>query len=279
MKRTIIIAGIIFLFGLLNPFQGLSLEPKESYDITPDIYGMDFQEVTIPTEDDLELFGWYFPATDARSVRCIILSHNGKGNMEDMIEIAGDFLSLGYHVLTYDYRGYGNSDPFPVSSEFYIYTQFATDMQAAINYVIREISRIRQIDLYGRGIGAGLSIAVGGGMHTHVKNIIADSPYYTMDDIRERYEKEKGKTLRVPIGFDRNTFEPAHAMNTPQAKRKRFLFIAGRDDPIYTRRMIRDLDNNTDKGTTYTVRRATAETTYTTDRAGYFEALKSFLNE
>ncbi|MFO8054442.1 MAG: alpha/beta hydrolase, partial [Bacteroidales bacterium] len=203
-----------------------ALDPKEDYDFTPAQYGMDYQEVQIPTTDGLTLYGWYFPASSQKSIKCVILSHNGKGNMENMLEIAGDFLSLGYNVLTYDYRGYGKSDDFPISSQFYIYSQFADDTEAAIEYVRKKIDDIRQIDLYGKGIGAGLSIAIGSGQHTHVKNIIADSPYYTMDDIQERYKEEKDTDIKVPIGYDRNTFEPAYAMKASQARRKNYLLIA-----------------------------------------------------
>mgnify|MGYP006277655287 CR=1 FL=1 len=268
----------LILFLILVVSQSFALNPKKTYDITPAQYGIDYEEVNIATEDGLNLFGWYFKPTDPKSIKCVIISHDGEGNMEDVIEIAGDFISLGYHVLTYDYRGYGKSDDFKISDQFYIYAQFEKDMHAAIEYVRKEINGIRQIDLYGRGIGAGLSIAVGAGQHTHVKNIIADSPYYTMEDIRERYMEEKGKDIKVPVGFDKNTFEPAHAMDNRGASRKRFLFIAGKDDDIYDKNVVKDLEDKTDKGTIYLVRNATAQTTYSIDRKAYFEELESFLN-
>ncbi|MFO8086399.1 MAG: alpha/beta hydrolase [Bacteroidales bacterium] len=270
---------IFFILFALLTTNAFALNPKKEYDITPDQYGMDYQEVSITTKDQVKLYGWHFSPADPKSIKCVIISHDGEGNMEDMIEIAGNFISMGYHVLTYDYRGYGKSDDFTISKQFYIYAQFEKDMQAAIEFVRKEINGIRQIDLYGRGIGAGLSIAVGAGQRTHVRHIIADSPYYTMNDIREKYQKEKGQDIKVPVGFNKNTFEPAHAMDNPGASRKRFLFIAGKDDDIYDKKIVKNLNDMTDNGDIYLVRKATAQTTYSSDRKQYFEKLKTFLNE
>lgn len=274
MKKIILIS-----FLLLIASGSYALSPKKTYDITPDQFGMEYEEVSISTEDGLNLFGWYFKPSDPRSIKCVIISHDGEGNMEDVIEIAGNFISLGYHVLTYDYRGYGKSDDFTISPKFYIYAQFGKDMLAAIEHVRKKISGIRQIDLYGRGIGAGLSIAVGAGQHTHVKHIIADSPYFSMEDIRQRYMDEKGINIKVPVGFDKNTFEPAYAMNNQGASRKQFMFIAGKDDEIYDKKIVKELDDMTDNGYVYLVKDATAQTTYAVDRKEYFEELKKFLNE
>lgn len=269
---------ISYLFLFLFLSSGLyALDPKESYDATPAQYGMDYKDVTFQTEDDTELHGWYFKPTDQRSVKAMIISHDGKGNMEDVLEIASNFLTLGYHVLTYDYRGYGKSDDFNINEDFYIYAQFEEDLRAAIKFARKEISSIREIDLYGRGIGAGLSIAVGSGRNTYVRNIIADSPYYTMEDIRERFKEEKDKDIKVPLGYDKKQFEPAHAMKSVHAERKNYMFIAGKDDPIYTKDIVKDLEDLTDKGYLYLVRNATAQTTFTKNREKYFAELKSFL--
>ncbi len=274
MKRI----SSFILFFLISVI-AFGLNPKKNYEIKPDQFGMEYEVQKISTEDGLQLHAWYFAPSDPKSIKCMIISHDGKGNMEDMIELAGNFLSLGYHVITYDYRGYGKSDDFEISDRFYIYAQFAKDVEAAIEHVRKKINGIRQIDLYGEQIGAGLSIAVGAGQHTHVRNIIVDSPYYSMENIREKYMQEKGENMLVPVGFDKNTFEPAHAMNMQNAGRKRFMFIAGKDDKIYTKGVVKDLEKMTDKGYIYLVKNATAETTFTSDRQAYFRELKKFLNQ
>lgn len=268
----------LLLFLLITP--GLfALNPKKDYEVTPAEYGMDYKDVTITTGDNVNLHGWYFKPSDQRSVKIMVISHDGKGNMEDVIEIASNFLTLGYHVLTYDYRGYGQSDDFSINKDFYIYAQFQKDLQAAISFARKGVSGIRQIDLYGRGIGAGLSVAIGSGRNTYIRNIIADSPYYTMEDIRKRYQKEKDKDIKVPLGYDKKQFEPAYAMKSVHAKRKDYMFIAGKDDPIYTKDIVKDLDDLTDNGYVYLVRNATAQTTFSSDKEKYFEELKSFLND
>jgi pimeloyl-ACP methyl ester carboxylesterase len=94
--------------------------------------------------------------------------------MADNLEVVGQFLSLGYNVLTYDYRGYGKSDSFHINQNFFIYAQFAKDLQGVLDYMRKTYSP-GYCDLYGIGIGAGLSIGLGC-TSTQVRRVIADGP-------------------------------------------------------------------------------------------------------
>ena len=61
-------------------------------------------------------------------------------------------------TFMFDYRGYGQSDAFNVSPKFYIYAQFATDLNAMVDYV-KKYHTVMTCSIYGYGIGGGLALA------------------------------------------------------------------------------------------------------------------------
>ena len=162
-------------FSLLTVFSVsiFALNPSAKYSVTPADYSLNYEEVTIKTSDNVNLKAWLYKPAEV-SYKMIILSDDGNGNMADLIEIATNFVSLGYNVLTYDYRGFGESDPFDIHPDFYIYTQFALDLNAALDYVRKFHSKCRNVFLYGQGIGASLSLAIGATRCNEISKIIAD---------------------------------------------------------------------------------------------------------
>ncbi|MCF8296172.1 MAG: alpha/beta fold hydrolase [Saprospiraceae bacterium] len=270
MKKIIslfVMLAIVSIAGALNPVK--------EYSVKPDEYGMKYSEVTFETSDGLNLFGWYFNAPKS-SGKAIILSHDGDGNMADLIELAGQFVSAGYNVLTYDYRGYGQSDDFEINTSFYIYAQFEKDLSAAIDFVRMKRSGITTVNLYGQGIGAGLSLSVAAD-NKRVAKVIADSPYTTLLEIQKKYMDVKSEDVKIPLAYDKNILEPLYALENKYAKLKKYLFIVGDEDPIYTVKDIKALSKIVKStSTVYVVKGATAKTTFAKDKAKYFEYITNF---
>ena len=110
---------IVLLFTvLLFSFCSFGLNPSREYSVLPSDYGMSYDTISVTTEDGLILKGWFFKATEANSYKIIILSDDGSGNMADNLEIVSNFITLGYNVVTYDYRGYGKSSDFNINKIF-----------------------------------------------------------------------------------------------------------------------------------------------------------------
>ena len=107
---------LIFLFVYV---QLHALNPVRTYSVNPSDFGMNYQEIKIPSEEGIMLNAWYFPSSKT-SYKIMVLSDDGNGNMADLMEQVSVFLSLGYHVLAYDYRGYGASSDFEIKPKFYI---------------------------------------------------------------------------------------------------------------------------------------------------------------
>jgi len=272
MKKII---SIIILLSIV--VSSNALNPVKEYSVSPDEFGMKYSEVNFKTEDGLNLFGWYFNAPK-KSGKAIILSHDGDGNMGDLIELAGQFVSAGYNVLTYDYRGYGKSDDFKINTKFYIYAQFVKDLEAAIEFVRVRKSGITTVHLYGQGIGAGLSLSVGADKK-RVTKVIADSPYTTLLDIQKKFADIKGENILIPLAYDKNILEPKFALENKYAKLKNYLFIAGDEDELYSPKEIKNLSKMV-KATAsiYIVKGAKANSTFIKDKAKYFEEIREFVN-
>src|SRR4030095_10941800 len=155
MKRNAIKTAIIAL-TVISSLPTFALNPSREYKVTPDKFGMQYKEEKIKTSDDAVLNAWFFENAK-KSINWVVVSGSGDGNMADQLEIVNSFLSAGYNVVAYDYRGYGASSEFKIDPDLFIYPQFITDLNAVLDH-LRKSRAITKFDLFGQNIGAGLSI-------------------------------------------------------------------------------------------------------------------------
>ncbi len=270
MKKNILIIAVLLLTSSL-----FALNPEKQYKVLPDEFGLAYEKITIPTKDNMQLAGWFYKSpSDSKKV--IILSGNGDGNMSKLIEMASQFLTLGYNVICYDYRGYGESSEFKINNNFYMYAQFEKDLNAVIDYTRKYYSKFRQLDLYGQGMGAGLSIGVGCN-RTEVNKIIADSPYNTLESIQKKLKDSKNQEVMIPLAFDKYMLEPEYAVAERGKSIAGILFIYGETEVVYSQKDIRILRKAAKCPTEeYRAMGATADNTFSSNKAKYLEALKNF---
>ena len=81
--------------------------PSRRVEATPASAGLDFETVALATEDGETLAGWFVPASSPRGT--VLYFHGNGGNIGHRVEIIRDFHDLGFNVLIFDYRGYGES--------------------------------------------------------------------------------------------------------------------------------------------------------------------------
>jgi len=262
----------LFLLLVSNIF---ALNPVRQYAVKPSDFGLSFEELKISTSDGLKLNAWYFPASKT-SYKIMVLSDDGNGNMSDLMEHVSIFLTLGYHVLTYDYRGYGTSSDFEIKPNFYIYAQFQKDLNAVIDYLKKERTNLPKIHLYGIGIGAGLSIAVAA--NRNLGTVIADSPYTTLELAKQRIKEASGQDVLLPLGYNKNEIEPKYALETKGGQLNGVLFIVGDDDKIYTPKDIKELAKiRSGISTIYIVKNSKGENNLSANKEKYLEEIKKFL--
>ena len=265
---------IIVSFYTLISF---ALNPSREYAMLPSDFNIEYEEIDIPSTDDMTLKGWYFKPK-VTSNKLIILSDDGDGNMADFMEQIGLFLSLNYHVITYDYRGYGASSDFRIVNKFFTYAKFVDDLEAVISFSEKNYANIRRISLYGLGIGAGLATSIGC-IHPKISHIISDSPYTSFEDAKARIKEVKGEDVLLPIGHDKKKIEPKYALEQRASTSKiKILYINGSEDELCTSKDIKLLIKiRPATSTSFTVKGADGTNTYSTDKETYFAQVKEFL--
>jgi dienelactone hydrolase len=253
------------------------LNPVRTYAVKPSDFGMNYTEIRIKTEDNLELNAWMFKASQT-SYKIMVLSDDGNGNMADLMEHVSMFLSLGYHVITYDYRGYGTSSDFEIKPAFYFYAQFEKDLNAVIDYLKKDHANIPKIHLFGIGIGGGLSIAVAA--NRNLGTVVADSPYTTLELAKTRMKEAKGLDVLLPLGFNKVSLEPKYALESKGGQLSGVLLIVGENDPVYTVKDIKELAKVRASITTvFVVKKSNGDNNLSVDKDNYLAQLKDFLGK
>jgi hypothetical protein len=270
--------NIICLLAMFVGLQSFALNPSRNYAAKPGDFGLNYEEITITTSDNLALKAWFYKPADP-SLKMIILSGSGDGNMADLIEIASNFVTLGFNVITYDYRGYGESADFTINNNFFIYAQFEKDLNAVIDYARKYHAKMKILDLYGTQMGAGLSLGVACN-RKEIFQVIADSPYSTLEGIKKSFKDNAGKDVLLPLGYNKYMLEPYYALESKGTAIYNALLIAGETEKVFNADMIKEL-NKVQKSRTQTiiVKGANANETFSKDKNKYFENIRNFLKE
>ena len=273
MKHILPLPKTVFLLALVIMFSNAAkaLNPSAEYKVTPDKFGMQYKEEKVKTTDGAVLNAWFFENAK-KNPNWIVISGSGDGNMADNLEIVNSFLSAGYNVATYDYRGYGKSSEFKIDPDLYIYPQFITDLNCVLDY-LRKSRAITKFDLFGLNIGAGLSIGVGAN-RVEAKRIIADGPWTSLEGMKSRIKSKTGKEPVMPFGFDKN-YEPVYAFDKPKGGPKNLMVIVSPQDPI-----VGPTEVKTIKGVSevYVVKGSPSnQENFATDKNTYFDKVSKFL--
>lgn len=75
--------------------------------VTPTDYGMSYEQLEIKSSNGQPLFSWFIPAENAKGA--ILIDHGAFFNRSLYLSHCKLFHDLGYHVLVFDYQGFGES--------------------------------------------------------------------------------------------------------------------------------------------------------------------------
>jgi len=269
MKSLKIAAVLLLIFASHLAF---ALNPSKEYKVKPDKYGMTYKEEKIPTKDGATLNSWFFELPK-KTTNWVVMSASGDGNMADNLEIANNFLSAGWNVCMYDYRGYGASSDFKVDSDVYIYPQFAFDLNAVLDY-LRKSRAIQRFDMYGQGIGAGLTLGVGAG-RVEARKLIGDGPWPGLEPMKKKIKEKMGKDVVMPFGYDKNN-EPMYGLAKSMPHLKGVMAIVSPNDPLVTPMEMKLISGITDL---YVVKSSPDNAgNFSTDKDAYFARVRKFLS-
>jgi fermentation-respiration switch protein FrsA (DUF1100 family) len=175
----VILGVVLAAYIVLTLFLALRQErmiffPDPVVGATPEAAGIPFERVTFTAADGVRLAGWYVPASGARVT--ILFCHGNGGNIGYLLETVKLCARLGYNLLLFDYRGYGESEGTPDEEGIY------RDTEAAWNY----LQRMRggppaSIVVHGRSLGGAAAAWLA---RRHVPDaVIIESAFTSLGDV------------------------------------------------------------------------------------------------
>ena len=126
----LLVAGLVFLF--IRMAAVFKTKPVD-YTASPADFGLPYQRVRIPTENNLSLHGWWIAGNPGAGKPALILLHGWRRNAERMMPYIGK-LHKDYNLLVFDARNHGKSDTDTFSSM----PRFAADILAVTDFIERE---------------------------------------------------------------------------------------------------------------------------------------------
>ena len=101
--------------------------------VTPDAFGLPFDEIEVPTVLGRVLPGWFIPARDGAPGPGVALVHGWESARDRTLPNAQFLHAAGFHVLTVDIRGHGANPPeeLPLSAG-----EFGADAHAAFRALV-----------------------------------------------------------------------------------------------------------------------------------------------
>ncbi len=218
-----------------------ALKPVAEYKQTPEEARMAYDEVFFETTDNVKLHGWFMPFQDwegdanHRPGPIIILPSPDDGNMGDMLwHYYTFFRGTGWHVLLFDWRGFGSSDPWPLDEGAVVAAEFITDLNAAIDFAKTLPSWDEEhIGIYAFNMGAAVSMAVVSSRED-VDCLAVRGIYTNQEELAEQVRTINTSKAPVPDPDYPAELEPlavAPKITTPT------WVIAGNEDPLTTASM------------------------------------------
>ena len=241
----------IFLFiGLFVSIYSYAIIPDRKYVRLPQEVGLIYKEMDVTTKDGYRIETWFYPAQDVPAENAgqtemlpyktiddsrrptLIICNGDAGNMSyQQISLAYLYAANGINVVTFDWRGFGESSEFEMNPDYLCYTEMLTDFDAVINAVSKEkVVDRKKIYVMGWSTGAYLAM-IAAHNNRQVKGCILSGTPSSFEDAIPHLVKihPKGKTeknLLVPDDFPRDQMP---ALVAPKF-RKDILLVVGSED-------------------------------------------------
>jgi uncharacterized protein len=163
----------IFLYLFTRWFERSNIwMPRAKFLATPEVVGLEYQDVLFDSEDGKRLHGWYIPCQ--KPIACLLFCHGNGGNISYRTESLRQFNSLNLNVFIFDYRGYGKSKGWLTEQGTY------QDAQAAYQWLKTKEPTL-PLYIFGRSLGA--NIAVDLAAKVDAAGLIYESGFNSVQDL------------------------------------------------------------------------------------------------
>jgi hypothetical protein len=178
LKKFVIYSVLIILFIMIFPRfieKGFIFHPERSNDsATPDVYGIEYDDVIFRTEDGLNLNGWLVPgkkpSPDA-DLHTLLWFHGNAGNINRRLDnLKMIYERVPVNVFIIDYRQYGRSEGKISEQGTYL------DSRAALAYLhSRDDINNEKIIFFGRSLGSAVAVELA--LNEKCRALILETPF------------------------------------------------------------------------------------------------------
>lgn len=166
----------------------------------PEDYGFRYEEVTVSTQDKVDIFGWFIhgsPSGEKNSV--LLFFHGNAGNISNRLYKIKGWVDRGFDVFLIDYRGYGRSKGTIRHSE-----DVLKDAAAAFEWLTEKSkggSRTAptSIILYGESLGTYPAIRLAA--EHPVAALILEAPFTSLYEVAKTHYPFVIRPLMQPFEF------------------------------------------------------------------------------
>ncbi len=138
----------------------------------PSQFDVEFQSITLTTEDDIELAAWYTPSQNGA---VILVAHGYAGGRSALMHAY--FAWHGYGVISWDARAHGESGGDLCTWGYYE----QRDVKAALAYAIN-IANAKSVGGFGESMGAA-TMLVAAAEQPQIQAVVADSAYAAIEEM------------------------------------------------------------------------------------------------
>jgi uncharacterized protein len=159
----------------------------DAYTFTPWELGVPYEAIAFQSTDGLRLSGWWLPQSATAPV--IICCHGHSGSKADNLGIGTNLWRAGYNVVLFDFRGRGDSAPWPQT----LISREVDDLLAAVAYARQRLPDA-PIGVIGYSMGAAVAI-LAAAREPAIAALVADSSFTAGADVVAHGVRN---TLRIP---------------------------------------------------------------------------------
>jgi len=193
MHIPTIIVGTLFFF-LFTSFLGFysSIRPPRIIStLTPEAYGLSYEDVAFKTEDGLTLKGWFVPRVGEETKRTIILLHGYPADKGDLLYMPS-FLSEDFNLFLFDFRYFGESEGRYSTAG----TKEVLDLLAAVSYL--KGRGIEEVGVWGFSMGGAVAL-MGQERAPEITAVVSEAAYANLGDLAT--ELYRIPYLNTPLAY------------------------------------------------------------------------------
>jgi len=214
--------------------------PRTPHQATPEQFGIAFEEVRFPTRNQRTLYGWWIPAKDetsgSKQTPTLVLVHGWGRNVERMLPYIERLHPLGYHLLAFDARHHGSSDPDGHASM----PKFAEDIRAALDFLEDKLQEQKgAFGVVGLSVGGSAAIYAAS-QDARIRSVVTVGAFAHPGEVIRTDFRKRGipafplawlicKHIELRIGHRLDRIAPVHNIAKSEAH---MLLIHGEEDAV-----------------------------------------------